>query len=136
MSGNVLTQYLDKQAKPGGKPAPEAAEPENLGMFGLLRGMHERAIALEIRFKDGRNEAFPYAYLQRSSLDPSEGITLRFGGAVVRITGRNLNAELRPNVRLFSAIAQHRVPWIEEAGNAAILQAGKGATVIEQIELA
>ena len=79
--------------------------------------------------------ALGYAWLERVEFDPSEGITLSVGGQKVRIKGRNLNAEIRPSVRLFEGIARHRVPWIREADRSAGLQAGDRDTVIDAIEL-
>jgi hypothetical protein len=51
----------------------------------------------------------------------------------VKISGRNLNAEVRPNVRLFAGILRHRVPWIQEADGADVVQAAKDAVVIEEV---
>ncbi len=79
---------------------------------------------------------FPgYAWLEHAEFDPSEGIMLQFGGRKVRITGRNLNAEARPNVRLFAAIVRHRVPWIHEADEPTALAAPRTAIVIEGIDV-
>ena len=65
--------------------------------------------------------------------DPSVGITLYFGGRVIKIAGRNLNAEVRPNVTLVQALLRHRVPWIQEADGPTMLEAGRNVTVIEEI---
>jgi hypothetical protein len=51
----------------------------------------------------------------------------------VRITGRNLNAEVRPNIRLFAGIFRYRVPWIQEADEPSAMAAGKEAAVVETI---
>jgi hypothetical protein len=83
----------------------------------------------------GSGTTYTYAWLSKTTFNPSEGITLHFGAEKVKITGRNLNAEIRPNVRLFQAIVRHRVPWIREADGATALQAPNGATVIERIEV-
>jgi hypothetical protein len=107
---------------------------DDLGAFGFLRGVHDRAIMLELKHKDGRVTAFGYAWLDHAEFDPSEGITLYFGGRTVKITGRNLNAQVRPNVRLLDALLRHRVPWIREADAPAVLEAGRNATVIEEIK--
>ncbi|MGH7193551.1 MAG: hypothetical protein ACREJM_08470 [Candidatus Saccharimonadales bacterium] len=109
--------------------------PADLGAFGWLRGQHERAAMLELRRKDGSIVALPYHWLERADFDPSVGITLKFGAEKVKITGRNLNSEARPNVRLFAGIVRHRVPWIQEADQPAAMAAGRGATVIEEINL-
>jgi hypothetical protein len=103
--------------------------------FGWLRGVRETAIMLEIRHRDGRSSAFNYATLDRAEFDPSEGITLHFGGKTVKIIGRNLNAEARPNVRLFNGLLRRRIPWIQVADEPTALKAPKGATVIEEVEV-
>ena len=89
---------------------------------------------LEMRHKDGKVSAFGYAWLERAEFDPSEGIMLQFAGKQVKITGRNLNSEGRPNVRLFNGIVRHRVPWVQETDRAGEFEAAKDATVIEGIE--
>jgi hypothetical protein len=129
---------LDKYTK--GRDAEPAAPVEgegtdDLGSFGWLRGVRERAIMLELRRRDGSINAFGYAWLERADFDPSEGITLHFGGTKVKIVGTNLNFESRPNVRLFAGLVRHRVPWIQEAGEPDLLEAAQRATVIEQIDV-
>jgi hypothetical protein len=108
---------------------------EDLVAFGWLRGVQERAIMLEIRHKDGRVTAKGYSWLQSAEFDPSTGITLNFSGEKVTIAGRNLNAEARPNVRLFAGILRHRVPWIQEADGATVLQAAKVAVLVEEVRM-
>jgi hypothetical protein len=54
---------------------------------------------------------------------------------MIKISGRNLNAESRPNVRLFAGILRHRVPWIQEMDEPAILEAAKDAVVIEEVKI-
>jgi hypothetical protein len=108
---------------------------EDLIAFGWLRGVQERAIMLEIRHKDGRITAKGYSWLQSAEFDPSSGITLNFSGETIRIAGRNLNAEARPNIRLFAGILRHRVPWIQEADGADVIQAAKDAAAIESIKV-
>lgn len=105
------------------------------GAFGYLRGIHERAVMLQLRLRDGQIAAFPYAYLSEAYFNPSEGIKLRFGRVRVSILGRNLNRALRPNVRLFDGIARQRVSWVREE-ETAILIANQGSeTVIEEIRI-
>ncbi|MCX7422667.1 MAG: hypothetical protein NT013_24440, partial [Planctomycetia bacterium] len=107
--------------------SPQAAS----ASFGFLRGVKDRAAMLELRLKDGNSVAFDYGWLRKVEFNPSEGITLHFGGTdTVRITGRNLN---RPNAQLLRGIHAHRVPWIQEASEPDILKAADDATVIEQI---
>jgi hypothetical protein len=103
--------------------------------FGFLRGVRDTAFMLEIRHRDGKLSAFPYGLLDRAEFDPSEGITLKFGGVTVRITGRNLGAEARPNLRLFDGILRRRVSWIQESDEATAMEAPQGAVVIEAVEV-
>lgn len=133
MKGDLLEKY----ARPveDEKPADEAGAHDDLGAFGLLRGLHDRALMLELRFKDGRRRALGYAWLHDAEFDPSEGITLHFGGRKVKIAGQNLNAEVRPNVKLFAAILRHRVPWVSEAGAPAALLAARDALLIDEIKV-
>jgi hypothetical protein len=135
MKGNLLEKYA--AAKPADAEKPEELEnvPDDLGAFGFLRGVRDRAIMLELRHKDGSIDAFGYAWLSKSTFDPSEGITLHFGANTVKITGRNLNAAVQPNVRMFAAILRHRVPWICEADGSAVIQTPRGAVLIERIEV-
>lgn len=106
---------------------------DNLGCFGWLRGVRDRAPMLELRRKSGNILAVGYAWLERAEFDPSEGITLHLAGQRVHIKGRNLNSDTRPLVRLFEGITRHRVPWIREATQADILTAREDACLIEAI---
>jgi hypothetical protein len=107
---------------------------ESFPCFGWLRGMRERSTCLELRQKSGIVLAIPYAYITRMEFQPSGMITLVVGTESVRIKGRNLNGEIRPQVRLFQGICRQRVPWVVEADRPVDLNAGQTATVIEQIE--
>lgn len=110
----------------------EAAD--DLGAFGILRGIRDRAIMLELRKKDGGITAIGYGYLERAEYDPSEGITLHVLGQKIRLKGRNLNAEARPAVRLFEGITRHKVAWVREADHRESMTADDGDTVIDAIE--
>jgi hypothetical protein len=103
--------------------------------LGFLRGVRDRAIMPELRHKDSSIDAFGNAWLTKSTFDPSEGITLHFGVTTVKIVGRNLNAAVQPNVRMFAAILRHRVPWICEANVPTMMQAARDAVVIESIQV-
>lgn len=134
MKGSILEKYGHaKQPEPKPVPASEETGPEDLGAFGILRGVHERAIMLAIKHKDGKVSAFGYAWLDHVEFDPSVGIKLYFGGRVIKITGRNLNAEVRPNVTLVQGLLRHRVPWIQEADGPSKLEADRNTVVIEEI---
>jgi hypothetical protein len=131
MSGNVLDRYVVK-APQAAKPSEVVETIDDLGPFAVLRGF-DRALMLELRMKDGSSTAFNYNYLAKAIFDPSEGITLQFGASPVHIVGTNLNAEVRPNVRLFQSILRHRVAWIQEADGLASLAAISSSVVIDQI---
>lgn len=136
MSDSLLEKYVGKRSESrDAPPAPETDGFEDCGAFGWLRGIRDRAIMLEIRHKNGHITALGYAWLDSAEFDPSDGINLRFSGKTVSIIGRNLNGEVRPNIRLFDGLVRHRVPWIQEAGGSASLQAHQGAAIIDEIDV-
>lgn len=139
MSDSLLKRYI--------KDVPASHEPTHLalvedeqevsddcGAFGFLRGTRDRAIMLELRKKDGNIRAVGYAWLSLMEFDPSIGIILHLANQKIRIFGRNLNGEHRPNVRLFQGILRHRVPWLQEADEPSLMQSGDHEAVIEKIE--
>jgi len=132
MYDKVIDQYAGKRKLLSADNSED--DTDDFGAFGWLRGVQDRALMLEIRHKDGRVSFKGYAWLQSGEFDPSEGITLNFSGETVKITGQNLNAEARPNVRLFAGIIRHRVPWIQEADGADVVQAAQDAVVIEEVK--
>lgn len=138
MTENVLERFTRHLSKPSDPASPMAdEEPDGLadyGAFGWLRGIRDRATMLEFRRKDGNIRAFGYGWLQQAEFDPSLGIVLHFGAAQVKLLGRNLNAELRPNVRLFQGITRQRVPYLQEADEPTLMRAQDGETLIERIE--
>lgn len=111
MNDSILSKYTNR---PTTEPDDPQLETEDLGSFGWLRGMRERATMLELRKKNGNITAIGYAWIERIEFDPSHGITLHALGKAIKIEGQNLNAEIRPGVRLFEGLTRHRVPWIEE----------------------
>jgi len=132
----VLQRYVtnrDSRLAPAAE-TPGADGCDDLGAFGWLRGIRDRAVMLELRRKDARIVAIGYGWLERVCFDPSEGIMLLAGGQKIRIKGRNLNAEIRPAVRLFERITRHRVPWVREADRSAAMRAGDRETVVDSIE--
>ncbi len=133
-SHSYLDKYLGRPKVESPAPDDENDAIDNWG-FGWLRGVRETAIMLEVRHRDGHISAFSYTILDGAEFDPSEGITLHFGGKTVKIIGRNLNTEARPNVRLFNGLVRRRIPWIQEAGEPSALTAPRSATVIEAVEV-
>lgn len=53
----------------------------------------------------------------------------------MRIIGRNLNPEARPNLRLLDGIIRRRISWIQEADEATATDAPKNGVIIETVEL-
>jgi hypothetical protein len=133
MNDSILRQFTDKHGNGHDRDDLPDDQPEDLGAFGWLRGSRERAVMLEVRRKDGSITALGYAWLERADFDASDGITLKFTGQTVRLTGRNLNSDVRPHLRLFDGLVRHRIPWLQEADEPAAMAAPKNATVIEQV---
>lgn len=132
---SVLHRYAPKIGVGlGAQTVVAELETDDLGSFGWLRGVKEFSRMLELRRKDGSILAVGYGYLDHVEFSPSEGITLSVAGRKFRIKGRNLNAEVRPTVRLFEGVCRHRVPWISEADRATGMAASEGETVIDAIE--
>lgn len=96
---------------PPAEPPPEA---EDLGAFGFLRGIRDRAVMLQLCKRNGNILAVGYGYIERAEFDPTEGITLLASGRKIQIKGRNLNAEARPGIRLFEGLTRHKVSWVRE----------------------
>ena len=90
----------------------ELEEPVSFGCFGLLRGVRERALMLELRKRSGDILAIGYGWIERMAYDPSRGISLHVPGLSIRIEGRFLNEGEQP---LFQALTRHRVPWLCES---------------------
>src|SRR4051794_30193517 len=97
------TGHPDHKVRPAGLSAhlaaPEAGPPEadegSCPAFGFLRGLRDRALMVEFRFRDGNALALPYTWLGPVRFDPSVGLLLRYAGDVVTlvlIRGSNLDA--------------------------------------------
>jgi hypothetical protein len=114
-------------------PSADSVAVDDLHSFGWLRGIRDRATMLELRKKTGGCLAIGYSWIERVEFDPTEGITLHVHGEKIRIKGRNLNSEVRPEVRLFQGIARHRVAWIQEAGRSAGMNGAERVTIVEEI---
>ena len=134
MSDKLLDKYMGKRTE-SSTDALEHEETENCGAFGWLRGIRDRSLMLEIRQKDGGITAFSYAWLDQVHYNPSEGITLRFSGKSVKITGSNLNTEVRPNIRLLDGIIRQRVPWIAETSGAIVSTNPLQGPQIDEIQI-
>ena len=125
--GRLLEDRLDST------PSPDPGGVDDFHSFGWLRGIRERATMLELRKKSGDLMAIGYNWIERVEFIPTEGITLHVHGEKIRIKGRNLNAEARPEVRMFQGIARHRVACVQEADRHRSLDGGQKAPIVEEI---
>ena len=135
MNDSVFKQFTSRATAAPVRDEAEMDAVDDLGVFGYLRGVRDRAVMLELRKKDGSVTAFGYGWLERIEFDPTDGITLRFAGQTVKIVGRNLNVETRPNVRLLDGLVRHRVPWIREAAGTELSAASRSDSIIEEIQI-
>jgi hypothetical protein len=119
---------------------PEAGE-ASCPAFGYLRGIRERADAIEFRFRDGNSVWFPYNWLGTWNFNPSEGLLLKFSGDLVYLVLIRGSALDRPlgdaNIDLIRAgLQRHRVLWIREMSEEDIRQTGENGPTIDSIEMA
>lgn len=135
MTADLFSNQPFRQRKVEAQTEDSPEEFDDLGAFGFLRGVRDKALSLEFRHKDGKITAHSYAWLESAEFDPSEGITLNFSGKIVKLSGRNLNAETRPNVCLFAGILRHRVSWVQEADGPTVMQASETAVFIEEVKI-
>lgn len=129
---NILERITRKETPSLTSEAESDAD--DLGAFGWLRGSRERALTLELRRKTGSIVAWSYSLLQKMEFEPSGTIALWFPGQKIVIHGRNLNAESRPNVRLFAGLTRQKVPWIQEIPEIDRFESPKEVTVVDRIE--
>lgn len=132
MHDSLVDRYARRNPAEAPTPEPEAAEAD-MGCFGWLRGVKERALMLELRKKDGHILALGYAWIERIEYDPAQGITLYSPGKRVVMNGSGLNREVRPLVSLFGGLLRHRVPWVREADRAGLIGDAAHAAAIELI---
>ncbi|QDT53876.1 hypothetical protein Pan44_19020 [Caulifigura coniformis] len=111
---DILARFRPKGDVGTAPSDPEGAIDDHVA-FGWLRGLRDRAIALELRRRNGNITALPYAYLQKIEFNPSQGLFLTFAGDRFKIEGRNLNAEVKPGVKLFEGLCRHKVTFIQES---------------------
>ncbi len=132
MTDSLIDRYTKRPAT-NGAPDEEHAAPEDLGCFGWLRGVRDRALMLELRKADGHILAVGYAWIERIELVPEEGIILHLPGRKVRIRGSGLNSDTGSPARLFDGLIRQRVPWVRESDRAEQLRQDYGPVIIESI---
>ncbi len=134
MSDTLLQKYTSRLADaPDVNSQFESDAADNLGCFGWLRGVRDRAVMLELRKKTGAVMAIGYAWLERAEYEPSEGITLYAAGRTICIKGRNLGGPGPSATNLFSGLTRHRVPWVAESEHGAEFAGGEKLAVVEAI---
>ncbi len=132
---------LTRPARPGAAPDDPAAQSdeEACAAFGFLRGLRERALCVEFRFRDGNRKAFPYSWLGPADYNPSAGVLLKFVGDLVYlvlIEGANLNALVQDTVSLYDrGLQRHRVTWVREMTRPEQERAGEGEPTVERIRV-
>lgn len=114
---------------------------DSCAAFGYLRGIRERADAIEIRFLNGNSVWFPYHWLGEWKFNPSDGLLLKFSGDLVYavlIRGSNLNRPLIDSTTNLttSGLQRHRIVWMREMSEDEIRQVGETAPTIDSIEVA
>jgi hypothetical protein len=125
----------------GEQPAEKAATDEGYcPAFGYLRGLRDRALAVEFRFRDGNSDWFPYSLLGPWRYNPSAGLLLKFTAdvvALVLIRGSNLTALVNQTVNLTDRGFQcHRILWVREMDEQELRRVGQGGPTIDRIEVA
>jgi hypothetical protein len=126
---------------PNEKESDQDAEAESCPAFGYLRGIRERALAVEFRLRDGNAEWFAYSCLVSWRHNPSVGLLLKFTGDVtslVLIRGSNLdmlvgNSMVNLTDRGFQ---RHRIVWVREMDEEELRKVGDGGPTIDGIDIA
>lgn len=107
--------------------------------FGYVRGMTQRALAVELRLRNGTSETLPYNSLCSCRHDPSTGLLLKFTNGdvltLVLILGSNLDAELPDrDINLTNrGLQRHKVTFIREMDEDEVVNAGEGEPTIDHI---
>jgi hypothetical protein len=136
---SLLEDLADRRSRPAIKEAEESDE-QSCAAFGYLRGLREQALMLELRFRNGNREFYPYGLLGPCRYNPSVGLLLRFTGDVVTLVlvrGSNLDALVHQSaVNLTDrGIQRHRILWIREMDETELRGIPKGEPTIDRIEV-
>jgi hypothetical protein len=109
--------------------------------FGYLRGIRDRGLALEFRFRDGTSAWFSYSWLGAFYYHPSVGALLKFTGdtiTLVLIRGSNLDCPVRDGTMTLMdrGLQRHRITFIREMDEDQLRKAGEREPTIDSIEMA
>jgi hypothetical protein len=142
--------FADNTRQPAGTPGwqsrenpreEDVSEEESCPAFGYLRGLKERALAVQFRFRDGNSEWFSYGLLASWRHNPSAGLLLKFTGdlvTLVLIRGSNLVAVVRDGVVNLTdqGLQRHRILYVREMDEDELRKAREGEPTIDRIEIA
>jgi hypothetical protein len=125
---------------PKDKEGEKNAEEESCPAFGYMRGLRERAVAVEFRFRNGNSDWFEYSHLSSFRFNPSVGLLLKFTGDVVTlvlIRGSNLDAVVNQSVVNLTdrGFQRHRVLWVREMDEDELRKIGQSGPTIDKIEV-
>ncbi|MCZ2340467.1 MAG: hypothetical protein LC104_01565 [Bacteroidales bacterium] len=124
----------------GSGPRPPEGGEGACAAFGFMRGVRDRADALEVRFRNGNGVWLNYNWLGTMTFDPSAGLLLKFSGDqiyLVLIRGSNLDRPVEDSgIDLIRAgLQRHRVLWVREMSEKDIRQIGDQGPTIDSIEI-
>lgn len=113
---------------------------ESCAAFGYLRGIRERADAIEFRLQEGDSIWFPYSWLGTWKFNRSEGLLLKFSGDLVYLVlvrGSNLDRPLTDSTTNLttSGLARQRIVWMKEMSKDEIQKVGESGPTIDSIEI-
>lgn len=122
----------DKDTDPGEASCPA---------FGYLRGLDQRALAVEFRYRDGNSDWYSYGLLSNWRYNPSVGLLLKFTSDVttlVLIRGSNLDALVGDKAINLTdrGFQRHRILWVREMGKGELQQVGQAGPTVDRIEVA
>lgn len=124
----------------GGTVTKDDSGEESCAAFGYLRGIREKADALEVRFRNGTSVWLPYHWLGSWKFNPSNGLLLKFSGDVVYlvlITGSNLDCPLLDSTTNLtsSGLQRRRIVWMKEMTEEEIRTIGESGPTIDSIRI-
>jgi hypothetical protein len=119
---------------------PESDE-DSCRAFGYLRGLQDKALAVEFRLRSGDREWYPYSWLGPWRFNPSVGLLLKFTGdlvTLVLIRGSNLDMQVgETGVNLTEGgLQRHRILWVREMDEDELHEVREGGPTIDSIEIA
>ena len=117
------------------------SEEESCPAFGYLRGLRDRALAVEFRFRNGNSEWFAYSHLSSFRFNPSVGLLLKFVGdvvSVVLIRGSNLDTPVNGGMVNLTdrGFQRHRVLWVREMDQDQLRKVETAGPTIDRIDVA